>query len=1240
MATHVYTSVAANYLPKARVLAESIKTFHPDWIIHLVLCDKSPEWLSTEGEPFDRLLTLEDLQIPDLTAWKFKHDLVELSTAAKGFALQNILNLPDCAEVFYFDPDVVVLSSLAPLVYEFKSASLLLTPHLTEPENTQEAIVDNELSALQHGIYNLGFIGVKNSDEGRRFASWWRDRLQEFCYDNIPGGLFTDQRWADLIPAYFPDHKVLRDPGYNVATWNLTHRNVAGSLRDGLWVNGKPLVFFHFSGFDSGAQQRMLNKYGSAMPALFELRDWYQAACEHHGQEQLSQAPWSYDSFENGEPILPAHRRRYREQPELSARFPNPYATETENQSYLHWYNWHSGNRLLSHESTDLPSCAPAPSYQIFLIGAPGDAEYIPDSMVRLSQNSFQRSQFFLVVSQDFEIQFPLPPSWEVLRCNSTRYEDLFAAVVETCSEKDLLITRAGIVPPPYWDLRLAWSAARGPSILTVSPLDRRALDPAGTLSGVRDEELDELCYWLREENDPETASFLADCVYLRAAALREIANGTPPLKPMELTARAARFRYSHRLATHVCCAWHPPPRMQETVAAAELRPLRDALRSYALFPQPTEAAPVVSRTMTAPTLHVIHSWGGGVEQWLRDYSEADDEHENLVLQSFGQRGAYGRQLRLYRYGSAEPELLRSWTLEPAITATAVFHESYRKILAQIRREFQFGQLLVSSLIGHALECLRLSLPVVFVCHDYYPFCSAVNLTFGEVCRSCEKGRLQACLEGNVHNRFFPNVGASEWLTLRGEFLRAVRESRATFVAPSPSVRENYSRVLPELASLFTVIPHGADNSSRPFLPLRFLPERPLRVVIIGSLAVHKGRLLLESILPELLQFAEITLLGCYDFPDTFAENMRIRVIPAYEPEELPKWIAELEPEVNLLLSVVPETFSYILREMQDLGVPSLATRLGSFSDWIDDGVTGFLCAPEPREILSALRNFAHNKRPLECVHQKLRTLPARSAKEMVSDYARLIPACPSPERYFYGPKPPAPVEKRHFQLYWRAPENNFSEDNSFTAMPRGTGRQLLRLYLPGQKQNTLHELRLDLSRQAGFLSLHRVTLLDFRDEPVWSWNGEFSLWETVKSAQIVPIWPREGQSGIPLYLTGNDPWLILPVPAPLLKIMERGGSVTIDFTIGKVEDYTLDLISAQLQATAQARSLGEELYAKHGRLAETEQSLKISNAQITAFQNSLSWRVTKPLRAAAKLGRKILAVPRSDLQSPSNKSS
>ncbi len=37
---------------------------------------------------------------------------------------------------------------------------------------------------------------------------------------------FTDQRWCDLVPSLFDRVHIERDPGYNVASWNLSTRRI------------------------------------------------------------------------------------------------------------------------------------------------------------------------------------------------------------------------------------------------------------------------------------------------------------------------------------------------------------------------------------------------------------------------------------------------------------------------------------------------------------------------------------------------------------------------------------------------------------------------------------------------------------------------------------------------------------------------------------------------------------------------------------------------------------------------------------------------------------------------------------------------------------------------------------------------------------------------------------------------------------------------------------------------------
>lgn len=335
--THAYTSITSNYLPKARVLAESIKQVDPSVTFHLVLSDDLPEDFDLEQEPFDTVIFAQSLPLENFDSWVFSHAVVELCTAVKGVVLEYIFDHYDADNVFYFDPDMVVFSRLDELQQDLSQNSILLTPHQIEPEKSTMAIMDNEMASLIYGVFNLGFVGVRNDHEGRRFSKWWAERLVEFCYDDRDKGLFTDQKWVNLAPCFFDKIKVLRSPAFNVATWNISTRQATGSVEEGILINGEPLGFYHFSGFDSGAQEIMLERYGQDSPVLFDLRNWYIDACEQHGQSLLGQLVCKYSLFDDGTKITNAQRIIYRDREDLKNAFPTPSSTRLDG-GYKAWY--------------------------------------------------------------------------------------------------------------------------------------------------------------------------------------------------------------------------------------------------------------------------------------------------------------------------------------------------------------------------------------------------------------------------------------------------------------------------------------------------------------------------------------------------------------------------------------------------------------------------------------------------------------------------------------------------------------------------------------------------------------------------------------------------------------------------------------------------------------------------------------------------------------------------------------
>lgn len=336
---HFYTSVNINYLPKARILAKTIKEHCPGSKFSLVFSDAIPDEIDVEKESFDEIITVLELGIPveNIQLWIYEHTVVELCTAVKGQALVKFLE-EGSDKVVYLDPDIAVFQDLTCLDELLDDYDVVLTPHVTIAEKTEIGIKDNEIAALKHGIYNFGFYAVKNSEYGLEFARWWRDRLVDYCYDDIPQGIFTDQRWGDLAPAMFENVYIWKDPGCNVATWNISNRKI--TKNDGsFYVNGSPLKFYHFSGFDSGSQAMMLDRYSDGNMALYELRKWYIERQKEEEQERYENYPSKYNFYDNGERVSKEERELFRNRLDIINFFKetNPYVVNQE-RSYYAWY--------------------------------------------------------------------------------------------------------------------------------------------------------------------------------------------------------------------------------------------------------------------------------------------------------------------------------------------------------------------------------------------------------------------------------------------------------------------------------------------------------------------------------------------------------------------------------------------------------------------------------------------------------------------------------------------------------------------------------------------------------------------------------------------------------------------------------------------------------------------------------------------------------------------------------------
>ena len=60
-------SAAFNYIPKVRILFQSLRKHHPEFVLHLALADKIHPEIDLSEEPFDEIMPLAELGIPSAT---------------------------------------------------------------------------------------------------------------------------------------------------------------------------------------------------------------------------------------------------------------------------------------------------------------------------------------------------------------------------------------------------------------------------------------------------------------------------------------------------------------------------------------------------------------------------------------------------------------------------------------------------------------------------------------------------------------------------------------------------------------------------------------------------------------------------------------------------------------------------------------------------------------------------------------------------------------------------------------------------------------------------------------------------------------------------------------------------------------------------------------------------------------------------------------------------------------------
>lgn len=335
-----FTICAKNYIGLALALEKSIKAHNNDVDFLIFVADEFSDEEKINDLP-DNIIVAKDTISISQGQWSqmsFKYDLTEFCTSIKPSCFKYVFEKFNPDACIYFDPDILVFNSLDTIYNKLEQNSMIVTPHITTIQDQYTGKL-NERNLLYSGMFNLGFLALKRDEYSKKMLDWWEIRLEDRCFQNMMENYFTDQKWMDFLPSFFPNQLLIsHDLGLNVAPWNFYEREIVNK-DNRFFVKNRikkevdtvyPLTFVHFSGYnykaliDGDIIQGNIKDFG-VYADYQKIFDLYSDFIKQSDFSRFVKLGYTYNYFSNQVAISSVYRKLFRRLQEDKKINSNPF---------------------------------------------------------------------------------------------------------------------------------------------------------------------------------------------------------------------------------------------------------------------------------------------------------------------------------------------------------------------------------------------------------------------------------------------------------------------------------------------------------------------------------------------------------------------------------------------------------------------------------------------------------------------------------------------------------------------------------------------------------------------------------------------------------------------------------------------------------------------------------------------------------------------------------------------------
>lgn len=261
---HYCTYFDHRYLPLGLALHASLLRVGGEFTLWVLALDEiAAHFLETNELPSLRVVRLAQLEEFDreLKSIENTRSRVEYYFTCSPCLPRYLMQAEGLDEVTYLDSDLWFFATPEHVFDELGDGSVAIVPHRFAGSAAR--------THAKYGFYNVGWLTFRNDADGRACLEWWRSQCIEWCYDRVEPERYADQKYLDHFQSRFRGIHSITHPGANLAPWNVAGHAVTQGA-EGVLVDGRPLVFFHFQGLRRIASRKYdsnLSGYGARMTA-------------------------------------------------------------------------------------------------------------------------------------------------------------------------------------------------------------------------------------------------------------------------------------------------------------------------------------------------------------------------------------------------------------------------------------------------------------------------------------------------------------------------------------------------------------------------------------------------------------------------------------------------------------------------------------------------------------------------------------------------------------------------------------------------------------------------------------------------------------------------------------------------------------------------------------------------------------------------------------------------------------